>query len=111
MATTTTTTAIQTVRSRATKSARCSKKRRERKQVLEMLRRMVPFVNEHTPLLELLQKVIDYITELQELLNNPSTNAIESKENILPWRLNESGHKIHTYHCTYHSSSFAKSSI
>lgn len=58
-------TTIQTIRSRTTKSARWSKRRRERKQVLEELRKIVPFVNEHTPLLELLQKIIDYITELQ----------------------------------------------
>lgn len=41
------------------------KRRRERKQVLGKLRQIVPFVNENTPLLELLQRIIDYITELQ----------------------------------------------
>lgn len=56
---------IQTVRSKTTKSAKWWARRRERKQVLEELRKIVPLVNEQTPLLELLQKVIDYITELQ----------------------------------------------
>lgn len=47
------------------------KKRNEQKQVLEQLRKIVPFVNEHTPQLELLQKVIDYITDLQVLFFIP----------------------------------------
>ncbi|VDP11836.1 unnamed protein product [Onchocerca flexuosa] len=56
---------IQTIRSKTTKSAKRSKRRREQKKVLEELRKIVPYVNKHTPLLELLQKVIDYIAELQ----------------------------------------------
>ncbi|CAG9537064.1 unnamed protein product [Cercopithifilaria johnstoni] len=92
---------MQTIRSKTTKSARWSKRRRERKQVLEELRKIVPFVNAHTPLLELLQKVIDYITELQELLNNSSMAAIESKENLSPWKINEANCKIYNYPCAY----------
>ncbi|EFO16010.1 hypothetical protein LOAG_12498 [Loa loa] len=98
---TTKTTTIQTVRSRTTKFVRWSKRRHERKQVLEELRRIVPFVNEHTPLLELLQKVIDYITELQELVNNSSVNTIENKENIISWRRNDSNYKTSTNNCAY----------
>ncbi|KAL3990005.1 Helix-loop-helix DNA-binding domain family protein [Acanthocheilonema viteae] len=99
---------IQTIRLKTTKTARWSRRRRERKQVLEELRKMVPFVNEHTPLLELLQKVIDYITELQELLNNSSMDAVQSKENVSPWRTNEPGCKIYTYPCAYYSSPYTE---
>ncbi|OZC09339.1 Helix-loop-helix DNA-binding domain protein [Onchocerca flexuosa] len=92
---------IQTIRSKTTKSAKRSKRRREQKKVLEELRKIVPYVNKHTPLLELLQKVIDYIAELQELLNNSSMVAVEDKENISPWRTNELEHKIYAYSYTF----------
>ncbi|VDK70776.1 unnamed protein product [Litomosoides sigmodontis] len=100
---------VQTVRSKTARTARWWRRRRERKQVLEELRKIVPFVDEHTPLLELLQKVIDYITELQELLNNSSVDATERKENVSPWRTSESGCKPYTYPCAYYSSPFTRS--
>uniref|UniRef100_A0A0M3I9V6 BHLH domain-containing protein n=1 Tax=Ascaris lumbricoides TaxID=6252 RepID=A0A0M3I9V6_ASCLU len=61
-----------------------SQERRERKETLAKLQRIVPTAREGISQLELLQRIIDYIADLQAQVDSFNKEQHENKENVKP---------------------------